>query len=88
MLPQSVKSVLWSYDVSKIDVQVDRQLVISQVLNFGDKEAVDWAVKNYGKGEMRKAALLIPRGRWNKKSLAFWSLILKFDPDQIKNRFE
>lgn len=88
MLPQSVKSVLWSYDTDKIEVDKDKRLVISQVLNYGSKEATDWAIIHYGKNEMRKTALSIPLGRWNKKSLAFWSLILNFKIDSLKSRFE
>ncbi|MEK7527848.1 MAG: hypothetical protein AAB574_02435 [Patescibacteria group bacterium] len=85
MLPQSVKSVLWSYDTNIIDIVADRKLIVSQVLNFGSKEATDWAMSNYGKMGIREVALSIPRGRWNKKSLAFWSLVLNFPLDSVKS---
>ncbi|MFA6007201.1 MAG: hypothetical protein WC784_00960 [Candidatus Shapirobacteria bacterium] len=88
MLPKSVKSVLWSYDTGKIDLNKDKKTLISQILNYGSKEATDWAILNYGKKEMRKTALSIPLGRWNKKSLALWSLVFNFKTDSIKNRFK
>ena len=59
MLPQSVKSVLWSYDTNIIDIVADRKLIVSQVLNFGSKEATDWAMSNYGKMGIREVALSI-----------------------------
>jgi hypothetical protein len=87
MLPQSIKQALWSYDTDKIDVTVDKKLVISQVLNFGTKEATDWVFDYYGKSSVKEVALSMSAGQWNKKSLNFWSLILDFKSDQIKNRF-
>jgi hypothetical protein len=73
-----VKAVLWSYDTNKIDLQKHRRLIISQVLNFGTKKATDWLFKYYGKDVVRDTASEIPLGQWDKKSLALWSLNLKF----------
>ncbi len=87
MLPQSVKLALWSYDTDKIDVIGDRNKIISQVLNFGNKEATDWIMMKYGKSIVVKEALKITEGQWNKKSLNYWSLILGFDKKLINSRF-
>jgi hypothetical protein len=73
-----VKAVLWSYDTDKIDLQKHRRLIIFQVLNFGTKKATDWLFKYYGKDVVRDTASEIPLGQWDKKSLALWSLNLKF----------
>ncbi len=78
MLPKYVKAVLWSYDTDAIDLQKHRRLVVSQVLNFGTKEATDWLFKVYGKDTVREIAREIPTGQWDKKSLALWSLVLGF----------
>lgn len=88
MLPQAIKSTLWSYDTNKIDVDNDHKLIISQVLNFGTKKASDWVFINYGKEKVKKIAMEMSRGQWNKKSLNFWSLVLGFDASKIRNRFE
>jgi len=87
MLPSSVKQTLWSYDTDKIDKTKDKRLIISQVLNFGSKDATDWAINNYGKKIIKTVAMSIPKGQWGKKSLNYWSLILGFDQNQIKPRF-
>jgi len=79
-IPQSVKAVLWSYDLNKIDFVVHKKLIITQVLNFGSKEATDWLFGIYPKAEIARIALLIPLGEWNKKSLALWSLYLGIKP--------
>ena len=64
MLPQSVKLALWSYDTDKIDAVNDSKLVISQVLNFGTKEATDWIMNNYGKSKVRNVALSMSMERY------------------------
>ncbi len=79
-MPQSVRAVLWSYDLNKIDLATHKELIITQVLNFGSKEATDWLFKTYSKDEIIKVASLVPLGQWDKKSLALWSLYLGIKP--------
>lgn len=82
MLPSFINAVLWSYDTSRIDPKKDKKIIISQVLNFGSKDATEWVFKTYGKDEIRKVADTIPASSWDKKSLHFWSLILHIHPPQ------
>lgn len=79
-LPQTVQSVLWSYDLNKIDIAIHKKIIISQVLNFGTKEATDWLFETYSKAEIQAIANQIPTGQWDKKSLALWSLYLSIQP--------
>jgi len=79
-LPKSVENVLWSYDVNKIDVYLHMKLIISQVLNFGTRDATDWLFRTYELGDIRKISEQIPIGQWDKKSLALWSLYLGIKP--------
>jgi len=79
-LPDSVKQAMWSYDTTKIDLDKNRRLIISQVLNYGTREATDWLFSHYGREEIALAAKEIPLGQWDKKSLALWSLILDITP--------
>ena len=80
MIPQTVKQFVWWQDKKKLDEKKDKQLLICQVLNLGDHEATDWLFKTYSKREIIEVADKIPSGQWNKKSLAFWSLILGIHP--------
>jgi hypothetical protein len=88
MLPSDVKCVLWSYDTEKINLESDKKLIISQVLNFGNFNATNWMFDLYGKKTVREIALSISKGQWNNKSLSFWSLVLNFDMNNVKSRFE
>jgi len=83
---QAVKATLWSYDTSKIDVLRDKELIITNVLNYGTKEATDWLFQTYSKEDI-KNILKKPRpGEWNKKSLNLWSLIFDVTPE-FRTRF-
>lgn len=87
MLPKSVRAVLWSYDIDRIDLKIHAGLIVSQVLNYGTSEATDWLFHFYGKEEVKRIAAQIPRGQWDKKSLVFWSLVLDIDPQPRKTLF-
>ena len=80
MIPASVKTVLWSYNSSKIDLKKDKKTIISQVLNMGSEEAISWLFNTYGKKEITRIASTIPVPSWDKKSLALWSLALQISP--------
>lgn len=80
MLPKSVKSVLWSYDTNKIDLDLHKKLIVSSVLNFGNYNATNWLFFKYGKKQVTKIAELIPVLQWNVKSLNYWSLLLGICP--------
>ncbi len=78
--PQSVKAVLWSYNLDIIEVQKDKKIIISQVLNFGSEEAIKWLFKQYGYTTIEQVANTIPLFQWNKKSLTLWKIVLSINP--------
>ena len=80
LLLKAVQSVLWSYDLTRLNLELHKRLVISQVLNFGTEEATQWLFSQYSKAEIVQEANQIPLGQWNKKSLALWSLVLGIAP--------
>ncbi len=86
MLPQEVKATLWSYDVSKIDIEKSKEIIITQVLNFGTKDAITWLFNTYTKSDIKHITENPRPGMWNKKSLNFWALLFNISPS-IKNRF-
>jgi hypothetical protein len=85
-LPKAVESVLWSYDIDKIDFNMHKKLIISQVLNYGTSDATDWLFTAYERKEIRKVAEQIPLGQWDKKSLALWALYLDIKPKPKQER--
>jgi hypothetical protein len=57
-----------------------KKIIISQVLNFGTRDATDWLFKTYELEEISKIAEQIPIGQWDRKSLALWALYLGIKP--------
>ena len=82
LTPQSVKAVLWSYDLNTIEVQKDKKLIIFQVLNFGSEDAIKWLFKEYGLSVIEEEARTIPLSQWNKKSLSLWKIIFSLNPKE------
>ncbi len=78
-IPQSVKSCLWSYDINKLDLETNKGIVILNVLNFGDSEAVGWLFETYSKDKILDVATKTLETEWDKKSLNYWKTILGFN---------
>ena len=79
-LPQIFKPYLWSYDFKRLDKKHDQKLIITQVLNFGTKEATDKLFSIYTKEEIIEILKHPLPGMWNKKSLNYWSFVFNVRP--------
>lgn len=62
------KSLFW--DTAKINPQKNEHFIVERILNFGDKEDFDWALKQYGKDAIEKN--LLTAKSLSNKSLNFW----------------
>lgn len=80
-LPSSVASCLWSYDVTKLDTERDKTLIIRQVLDMGDTAAATWIRSRYSHDEIVDVLYRTPRSSWrSKKSLNFWTMLYGVTP--------
>lgn len=85
-VPPDVKDCLWSYDTSALDRERDKQLIITQVLNYGTSVATDWLFVQYSKEEITTVVQTPLPGRWDTKSLALWALVFDVVP-KVRGRF-
>lgn len=85
MIPKKIKQFLWSYDIKKIDLKDDSNVIIFNILNYGDIFSIRWLFNNYEKKDIVNAANLFPESSWNKKSVNFWKIKLNIKPK--KSRF-
>lgn len=76
-IPNFLQSALWSYDLSKFDGQKDKHTIITQVLNYGTKEQMDWLLKTYTEDEIKSVVTTPRRGIWLRDVLRHW--LTKFD---------
>lgn len=85
--PQAVKATLWSYDVDKMDLAINKERIITNVLNYGTKPATDWLFQVYERAEIQKVLETPRSGEWDKKSLNLWTLMFGVTP-KLQARFE
>lgn len=68
-IPKEFQSALWSYDISKLDSERDANLIITQLLNYGNKKAKRWVSENYADGKIKEVLSHPQRGVWNRDVL-------------------
>ncbi len=76
MIPKKLQSALWSYDLRTLNQRRHKNLIITQVLNFGTWEQVQWLLKHYTRNDLRNAIKQPIRGIWRPDSLNYWMLVL------------
>ncbi len=86
VFPPAVRACLWSYNQVALDLVRDQALIITNVLNFGNKEATDWLFAQYSAAHIAAVIKKPLPGRWDKKSIALWALVFGVTPE-LKGRF-
>lgn len=71
-LPKFLQPYLASYDLKALDKNRDKDLIITEVLNKGDKRATKWLLKTYTTEEIKKVLKRPLRGMWFKWVLDRW----------------
>jgi hypothetical protein len=71
-LPQFLQPYLASYDLSALDVEADKELIITEVLNKGNFEALAWLTRAYSEEDIRKVLASPDRGMWMESVLSYW----------------
>lgn len=83
-LPQFLQPCLASYDLSQLDTKRDRELIITEVLNKGDDQAIKWLGKTYTLTEIKEVVASPARGTWYKENLIYWKKILDVKIPRLK----
>ena len=76
-IPEFVAPCLWSYDIKQIDLQEDKKLIITRVLNYGVWKDVKWLYSVYSEDDIKKVVSNPRRGLWFPKVLNFWETVLE-----------
>jgi len=75
-LAKSFQRILWSYDINKIDIEKNKEVIITQVLNYGTWNDVKKLFLIYSEEDIKKVVSHPRRGVWFEKVLNFWIKIL------------
>lgn len=76
MIPKFVEPCLWSYDIEKLDIDGGKELIITQVLNYGDERRIKWLYSVYTEEDIKEVVKNPGRGLWFEKVLNFWEKML------------
>jgi len=76
---KNLQSFFWETDLSKIDIERNKQYIIERILELGDRDAVQWLFSKFSLDDI-KTTLETSR-RISKKSKNFWLIFLKDQPD-------
>lgn len=71
-LPSFLQPYLPSYDLSRLEIEGDKRLIITEVLNKGDFRALSWIGKTYSKEEIHRVITTPMRGMWHRSVLMYW----------------
>ena len=83
-IPQFLRPFLWSYDLSRLDTEKHKNIIIKNILDFGNIQATDWLKENYSQNEIEEAIKLSTRSDWSKKSINLWSFIYNVQPKETR----
>jgi len=75
-IPKKMQWLLWSYDIDSLDLERDKDYIITQVLNYGTWEDLKWLFKVYSEREIKNVVKKPARGLWFRDVLNFWNLML------------
>lgn len=83
-LPGFLRPFLWSYDLSRMDTEKHKSIIIKNILDLGSEQATNWLRQQYTKDEIRDAIAYSIRGNWSKKSINLWSFIYDVEPQEAR----
>lgn len=85
--PKFLQSSLWSYNLNSLDLEKDKELIITQVLNYGTWPEVKWLLRRYSDQEIKEVVKNPRRGMWLRKVLNFWTTVygIKLEPTKFED---
>lgn len=87
MLPNFLQTALWSYDLKKMTKGRYKNIIITQILNYGTWPQLQWLLKNYTPQEIKKVLINPARGMWRADVINYWEKIfnLRLPKNKVNN---
>ena len=70
-ISKGFQGVLWSRDVSSLDIQEDKNYIIHQVLMYGSLDQIKWLKSVYSGGEIREVFCKQPKKIYTPQAFNF-----------------
>ena len=78
-LPDFFKSLLWSYDFSRVDSEQNKQVIIVNTINYGDLRHWQWIARRYGREVIAKTVAELPAGALRPRARKLSALLFGID---------
>ncbi len=76
-IPRHAAPCFPSCSIKILDLEKDKDLIITKILNYGNPERIRWLYSAYSTAEIKEVILNPRRGVWFPKVLNFWEIMLK-----------
>mgnify|MGYP001610870080 FL=1 len=83
-VPKFLQPYLASYNLKKLDMNNDKEIIITEILNKGDGRALHWLIKSYSKNDIKNILKSPLKGYWMKSILKYWLSIFGINLKQNK----
>ena len=80
--PKFLKQYFWDIDFEKLDVDKHPFYVISRILNYGNKKAIQWMNGCFSRSEQIQT--LCVRRDISPRSANFWAVVLGVPRERVK----
>lgn len=88
MIPKNLQGVLWSSDVSKLDLVKNKNYIIHQILAYGTLQHMKWLFKVYKPGEIKNVFTKYPAKDYTEKTFNFiQKIVLDIPPKIVDERY-
>ena len=78
-IPQSFRSLMWSYDFDRIDPKKHKTAIIIQAINYGTLREWRWLADTYGRGTVREVLSTVPANSLRPRARRLASLVFGAD---------
>jgi len=87
-VPKSLQGVLWSADVSKLDLSKDKGYIIHQILAYGTWKHLIWLFKTYKTNDIKNIFVEHPAKDYTDKAFNFvQKIVLNISSKTVDKRY-
>lgn len=81
MIPSTLAPLFWDIRLDQFDPLAYPDYTIFRILEFGDRDAVNWLRQNFDESEIRR--VLCTERRLSRRSANFWALLYGIPRDEV-----
>jgi hypothetical protein len=81
MIPDGLKPLFWDVNLDTFNPAAYPEYTSSRVLEWGDREAVDWLKETFPEAQIRE--VIRTEKRLSPRSANFWALVYGIPEDQV-----